>query len=282
MTGWIARMERALALLATRLDDPPSLDELAAAANVSPFHFHRTWRAMTGETLGQSVARLRVAQAQARLADGDVSITEVAMDGGFATPQSFARAFRRVTGMSPSGFLSGGAQRTAVDPKPDATVRIELRAAGQLVALRKEGGAYRALNALFQQLWDWADAAGRLGGLQGIYGLPLDDPESVPESRLRYLACLALDDASRPPAPFEMLALEAGEYATLRHTGDYAGLEDANQRLLVQVLASGREPADFPLFHHFLDDPEEVAPELLRTDVLVRLGAGGGRLDEPT
>lgn len=39
--------------------------------------------------------------------------------------------------------------------------------------------------------------------------------------------------------------------------------------------ASGREPADFPLFHHFLDDPGEVAPHALRTDVLIRLDPAG-------
>lgn len=273
MKGWIARMERALALLASRLDAPPSLEELAAAANVSPFHFHRIWRAMTGETVGQTVARLRVANAQQRLTEGNATITAVAMEGGFGTPQSFARTFRRVTGVSPTQFLSHGTGRIAAAAVGDAPVRIELRERGELVALHRQGGAYRELNALFWQLWNWAEGAGMLQDLQGIYGIPLDDPASVPEERLRYDACLAFSDPGAPPAPFRHITLAPGHYATLRHNGSYDGLEDSNQRLIDGVLASGREPADFPLIHHFLDDPEEVASDALRTDILVRLNA---------
>jgi DNA gyrase inhibitor GyrI len=80
-----------------------------------------------------------------------------------------------------------------------------------------------------------------------------------------------LDDPGALPAPFARLILPPGDYAQCRHDGSYDGLEASNDRLIDAVLASGREPADFPLFHHFLDDPEEVAPEALRTDVLLRL-----------
>lgn len=272
MNAWIPRMERALALLASRLDEPPHLDELASVAAVSPFHFHRIWRAMTGETTGQTIARLRIAVAQQRLAEG-ASVTAAAMDSGFGTPQSFARSFRKVTGLSPTEFLSQGGERIAVAAKPDASVRIELREDGQLVALRQDGGAYHGLNALFWQLWNWADGAGKLDGLQGIYGIPFDDPVSVDESRLRYDACLALADPGTPPAPFKVVTLAAGDYAVLRHLGSYDGLEDTSQRLVDWVLASSREPADFPLFHYFLDDPEQVPAHELRTDVLMRLAA---------
>jgi pimeloyl-ACP methyl ester carboxylesterase len=44
---WRRRLEHAASLLSGRLDDPPSLAELASAAAVSPFHFHRIWRALT-------------------------------------------------------------------------------------------------------------------------------------------------------------------------------------------------------------------------------------------
>ncbi len=271
MDAWIPRIERAFELLASRLDNPPSLRELAAAAHVSPFHFHRIWRAMTGETVGQTIARARIAMAQQRLSEGGTSVTAVAMEGGFGTSQSFARAFRRVAGMSPTEFLARNTAAPIANPNEDAPVRIELRERGELVALRQEGGAYRELNALFWQVWNWAESAGKLDGLQGLYGVPLDDPISVPEDELRYDACLALADCGVPPAPFARITLPAGAYAALRHNGSYDGLEEANQRLIDWVLTSGSEPADFPVFHHFLDDPEEVAADALRTDVLMLL-----------
>ncbi len=271
MNGWIARMENALAVLALRLDDPPSLEELACAANVSPFHFHRIWRAMTGETVARTIARLRIAGAQQRLTEPDASVTSVAMEAGFGTSQSFARAFRRVAGMSPTEFLSNGTERITVATAEEAPLRIELRERGELVTLRKEGGAYRELNELFWRLWTWAEGADKLDGLQGIYGIPLDDPVSIDEHSLRYDACLAFTDPGTPPPAFGRITLPAGDYATLRHHGSYDGLEASNQRAIDGVLASGRDPADVPLFHHFVDDPEDVAPEALRTDILIRL-----------
>ncbi|WP_448662178.1 GyrI-like domain-containing protein [Sphingomonas sp. CJ20] len=268
---WEARMERALALLAERLDAPPDLHALAAAAGISAYHFHRIWRALTGETVGDSIARLRIAAAQVRLAAGGESVTGVAMESGYGTPQSFARAFRRVTGMSPSAFVATGAAPVNVTPPPDADIRIELRAPGELVALRREGGGYRELNALYGQLWDWAAGAGKLDGLQGIYGLLLDDPESVPEARQRYDAALALADPGIPEPPLRIVSLPGGEHAVLRHVGSHDALEPVNQRLIAWLVASGRMPGDFPLIHHALDDPDETPEAELRTDVLVLL-----------
>lgn len=61
---WMRRLERAAALISQRLDDPPTLDELASAAAVSPFHLHRIWRALVGETVGETVRRLRLEASQ--------------------------------------------------------------------------------------------------------------------------------------------------------------------------------------------------------------------------
>lgn len=191
------------------------------------------------------------------------------MDGGFGTPQSFARAFRRATGVSPTQFLAGGIGRSLV--AGDVPLRVDVRDGTMLVALRQEGGAYRALNALFWRLWNWAEESSRLDGLLGLYGIPLDDPASVPEDQLRYDACLALANANDLPAPFRQVSLPAGEYAVLRHMGSYDGLEDSNQQLITQILASGREPSGLPLLHHFLDDPEETEEGNLRTDILILL-----------
>ena len=266
---WIERLERALALLAGRLDAPPALEELAAAAGVSPFHFHRIWRAMTGEPVGQTVARLRIAASQQRLLAGAGTVTEVAMEGGFGTSQSFARAFRKVAGVSPSQFLTGGHDALGVEP-PAADIRIELRPECRLVAMRREGGAYVALNALFWSVFNWAEANGALERMEGIYGIPLDDPRSVPEAALRYDAAFALGETEAEP-PFHTVILAAGDHARLRHHGSYYGLEAADQALIEWVLASGREPGATPLYHHFLNDPEEVAEDALVTDILLLL-----------
>jgi len=268
---WIERIERTLTLLSTRLDDPPSLRELARTAGSSPYHFHRIWRALMGETVSQTIARLRVAVAQQRLRRDHATVTKVAVDGGFATPQSLARAFRRVSGMTPTAFLTSGLEAAGVVPVNVSTVRIEVRPPCRLVALRREGEAYRELNSLFQRVWNWAQGAGLLDQLEGIYGIPYDDPLSVEEDALRYDACLALGDAVSPPEPFKTIELPAGQYAWLRHQGRYDLLEGANDALMHWLVASGRMPADFPILHKFLDDPDVTPAEARRTHVYLRL-----------
>ena len=73
---WRRRLERAASLLSGRLDNSPSLAELASAAAVSPFHFHRIWRALTRETVGQTILRLRMEASQELLLVKDASVTD--------------------------------------------------------------------------------------------------------------------------------------------------------------------------------------------------------------
>ena len=269
--GWQRRLKRAADLLTARLDDPPLLAELAAAAAVSPFHFHRIWRALTGETVGQSTLRLRVEASQELLRKEGATVTETAAAVGFGTPQSFARAFRRHTGLTPS--MHRGSQEPIARDNRTMKVTIEKRGEVLVVALRREGKPYSDLNATFATLWSWAESTDALKGLQGIYGVQLDDPMSVSERELRYEACLALGVAS-VPEPFRTISLPAGDYACLRHLGPYGGLESDTQCLMGEWLtSSNREPADFPVTYHFLNDPDQVPVEQLMTDILLPLEA---------
>jgi AraC family transcriptional regulator len=267
---WRRRFERAASLLSGRLDDPPSLAELASAAAVSPFHFHRIWRALTGETIGQTVLRLRIEASHELLLVKGASVTETATAVGFGTPQSFARAFRRHTGLTPSEHRNSQPSAPKKGAR-DMKVSIDRRGELMVVGLRREGMPYTNLNATFGQVWSWAEATGTLKDLQGIYGIPLDDPASVPDDQLRYDACLALGVTSAPK-PFRVLRLPAGGYARLRHFGSYDGLEAATQYVIDDwLLSSGREPADFPAFHNFLNDPDQTPVHELMTDILLPL-----------
>lgn len=63
----------------------PDLAALAAVAHQSPHHFHRVYRALAGETLGQTTARLRLSQAVHLLGEPGRSITDVALAVGYQT-----------------------------------------------------------------------------------------------------------------------------------------------------------------------------------------------------
>jgi AraC family transcriptional regulator len=100
---YIARINRVIDHLDAHLDEPLSLDRLAEVAHFSPYHFHRIFHAMVGETLNRFIQRLRVERAAMQLAGNQgKSIGEIAMDCGYASAQTLARAFRERFGMSAS------------------------------------------------------------------------------------------------------------------------------------------------------------------------------------
>lgn len=87
-----------------RLDDDVSLDRLAARAGWSPFHFHRAFRKVVGETPKQYTQRLRLDRAAARLATSADAVLAIAAAEGFASHEVFTRAFRRRFGCTPSAY----------------------------------------------------------------------------------------------------------------------------------------------------------------------------------
>ena len=89
--AWQDRIARARQLLESRLDEELSLDELAQATAYSVFHFHRLFRAATGETVRQYTRRLRLERAAHRLTVGKEDILPIAIDAGSVQPSANAR-----------------------------------------------------------------------------------------------------------------------------------------------------------------------------------------------
>lgn len=267
---WNHRLAAAANLLTERLETPPTVEELASAACVSPYHFHRVWRAMTGETIGETIARLRIEASQVRLRAGGTTVTAVAMDTGFATPQAFARAFRRQTGVTPSAYVDGALVEAR--PLADTEVRVVLREPLEVVALRRNGNDYAAVAEGYGRLFAWAGAAGLMEHFQGIFGIALDDVLSVDDAR--FDACVALGHVE-PPDEFRLLQVPGGHYACLTYRGDYAGLPDAEARLMATTLLDlDAELADTPMLHEYLNDPDETPAEDLLTAIYVPLASG--------
>lgn len=289
--GYRRRIERAVALIERAIaqgEDPPELARLAEAAAFSPFHFHRVYRAMTGETSGQTVARLRLLQSLRLLAGEARSITDTALAVGYQTPQAFTRAFRQGVGGTPSELraqperLWREIDRLSQPPQTDdaataAPLRVEVVSVDpfQVVALRVTG-AYPEQNQGYGRLFGWAAENGLLDSLRGLYGVPLDDRREVEAQACRFDCMLALGAPFRldpvTAAGIRSMQLGGGRYARVRHVGAFDGLEALTDAVLALWLhGSGESLRDAPLHHEYLDDPDEVPVALLRTDIYLPL-----------
>ena len=104
-----SRVNRVLDYIDRSLEKKLSLEELARVASFSPFHFHRIFKCMVGETLNDYIRRIKLEKAANILAHNErTSITEIAFDCGFSSSAVFARAFKENFGMSASEWRRDG------------------------------------------------------------------------------------------------------------------------------------------------------------------------------
>jgi AraC family transcriptional regulator len=98
------RLLRGRDFLLSSLSEPIRLKEIAAAACLSPFHFHRSFTRAFGETPHRYLTRHRLQRAAKLLRQTESSVTEVCLSAGFESLASFSNLFRRHYGISPSKF----------------------------------------------------------------------------------------------------------------------------------------------------------------------------------
>lgn len=105
LSGGLAprRLRRVLDHVEAHLDQPLPLQELAALADLSPFHFQRSFRASCGVSPHRWITARRIARARALLATG-AALAQVALDCGFDSQSHFSRSFKAAEGMTPGGY----------------------------------------------------------------------------------------------------------------------------------------------------------------------------------
>jgi AraC family transcriptional regulator len=102
---YVARVNRAIDHIVQNLGEPLQLEDVARVACFSPFHFHRIFRALVGETLNAFVKRVRLERAVVlRSHRPDATLTEIALACGFSSSSDFSRSFRAHYGVPPSLF----------------------------------------------------------------------------------------------------------------------------------------------------------------------------------
>lgn len=122
-TEYTSRINRVIDHIEVHITDKLTLDELARVACFSPYHFHRLFAALVGETLSRYIQRQRVEKAASMLLySPEKSVTAVALDCGFSSSATFARAFRTAFEMSASDWRDGGSAAWRKEGKTDSKI----------------------------------------------------------------------------------------------------------------------------------------------------------------
>ncbi|WP_454020149.1 AraC family transcriptional regulator [Azospirillum sp. Marseille-Q6669] len=270
------RIERVIDHIAAHLDETLELERLAAVACFSPYHFHRIYRAMAGETAADTLRRLRLHRAAGDLVKGGDGMEQVARRAGYGSVEAFTRAFGQVYGLSPGAYRRQGRLVPPSDQPPDeerSMHDVTIRDLPPLrVAAMAHQGPYMNIGTTFERLYAWAAGRGLVGPETRSFALYYDDPESVPADHLRSEAALLVDGPIPEDGPVRARDIPGGRHAVLIHKGPYAELERPYRWLYRDWLpSSGHAPADRPCVEEYLNNPRTLPPEEWLTEIRLPL-----------
>ncbi|MBS1169629.1 MAG: transcriptional regulator, AraC family [Burkholderiaceae bacterium] len=289
---YLARIHCAQDYIEQHLDMPLTLDGIAAAAHFSPFHFHRLFTALTGETLYQFILRLRLERAAVRLCrHPHEPITHIALDHGFSSPATFARAFREHFGVSASEYRrappsknckmlgkeckagitdssypdwvdSDSIRRTPMKTIPAQRIEVRDLPAKKLAYLRHVG-PYAGEHELFERLWGtmctWAGPRGLLHPPAAEFiTIYHDNPNITADEKLRISLGITVPDGTPISGEIGLLDIPAGKYACALFELDPVDYAAAwNELMGVWLPQSGWQPGDGPTYECYLNDPKQ-------------------------
>lgn len=277
-------MLRVLEHVERNLDRNLTLEDIAAVAGFSPFHFHRVFSGMVGESISGFIRRLRLERAAGRLLEGGEPVMVIALRAGYESNQAFTRAFLSSFGEppsvfrrlrrsiplipSPSGYhyCSTGGMRV-FDPVKDGSGTMDAKIVEMKplkVLCVRHIGPYQLIGEAFERLDEAAGRAGLDTGRSQWLGMYLDDPEQTPPERLRSDACVTVEEfpALEPDSVMKPFEIPEGKYATTRLIGSYNGIHAAWMKLVgAWIPSNGFKPRCAPCFEIYVKGHESTSDE---------------------
>ncbi|GAK52721.1 transcriptional regulator, AraC family [Candidatus Moduliflexus flocculans] len=293
--AYATRIHRVITFITEHIDEELSLETLAKEAYFSPFHFHRIFTALVGETPNVFVNRLRVERAAWMLTHpGAKSITQIAFDCGFSSSAAFSRAFKQAFGVSPTEWRRSKDRKICKTDRKDWKDKFE---AGNDIglALRDEpqqqahqwnvtitqmprfhvayvanlqGYRVEKIREAWQQLWQWASARDLWTAETLPIGISLDDPGITSADKCRYYVCIPVPEVVSGDQCVGVMDIAGGKYAVYRFEGTQPELHAAYHGLYSEWLPdSGFQLSDRPCYEICRFAPADPVKENMIMDI---------------
>ncbi len=259
------------------LDADHSLDKLSHIANLSPYHFHRIFKGIVGQTIKSYIRRIRLDKSALKLIYTEAIIINIAMDAGFESHEAFTRAFKKQFNVTPSSYRKDKIHLSPLykvqNTKGIINMEINIEQVPEtFLAYVRHVGPYTECMAAWKTLYSDSEVTKTFGPNTVSVGIGYDNPQVTEASKIRYDACVSVPKNFKATAPIATQTLACGRYATVTHKGPYETLEDTYNYLFSQWIPQcSEELANAPCIEFYLNDPNETAPEELLTKVCLPL-----------
>ncbi len=258
--------EKVIAWLESNSGIAPNLDELAAVAGLSRHHFHRQFSTTFGISLQTLMRRVRTHRAAWQLAyRHSMSITDIGCEAGYENSESFSRAFKRQTGVTPSEFRhspdleritqlansvrvldSETPDNTATDASAPALVQFEGVKLAQLLHM----GSPQTLMASVGAFIQWRKLNGSPPSQSRTFNIFYSDPSTTePEAFTFGIAA----EHNKGIAPYPQGVTEAHIPALHCLSWIETGTDGKLQQRIEQVIGEGGYDWDFEQFPPFIE-----------------------------
>jgi len=232
--------------LQLNLDREVSLESLARQYGYSPFHFHRFFSSVVGETPKQHVDRLRLERAAYKLAITGESVLEIALSVGFKNHETFSRAFKRTFGYAPRDYRRAcrAAQAERLERNRGfrgqgcllSDVRFVSLPATTFLAIRRHGAyadcpvPFLPGDDLWNDLVDWANR-NKVPYRPLAFAISYDDPTLTPPALQRLDACIPAGGQVTAEGRIRRLDFAGGRYGGIEHVGPLSTIDQAYRNL---------------------------------------------------
>jgi AraC family transcriptional regulator len=282
------RVNRVIDYIVAHRSEELSLELLSQVAAFSSFHFHRIFKSITNENISEFVTRIRLEWAANMLMSrpaGD--IMGIALDNGFSSASSFARAFKDHFGMSATEWREGGGKdwqlrkensnlrqqesKARKDGKTDfddtssmshsqeenMNVKIKTLPNYHIAYMRNIGPYGPEVGKLWNKLNQWAELYSLRTNDRISLGISYDNPNVTAPEKCRYDAALVVPKNFKADTQVNLADVPGGKYAVLKYAGTPMDIGKAYSDLFgVWLPNSGFQPDNRPIFELYVGEAE--------------------------
>lgn len=264
-------ISRVLGYMHTHLNENPGIDTLSGIACVSPYHFHRMFKAIIGENTGAYQLRLRMEYVAVQLRSGHHTLEQLAEETGYNGIPALSKAFRKYYGMAPSVYRSSPSEPVSRNVSKER-FRTAIRDISPFTVICTPVSGEEPVKEACAKAWGAVEMYAREKALLGdnpeTIGLSFDGHNPSIRGRHLFYACLSVLEPFISEDPLSFLTIDGGLYAVFLVKGSYQRLSELYRFIYFEWLPVSRYAIRSGLsFEKYLDNPLVVPEQEARTEV---------------